>query len=469
MTGLAGTGKTTIARTVARWCNGKDRLAASFFFSRGGGDVGHAGKFVTTIAVQLARHVPAYRQHICNTIEQHKDIASQSLRDQWNHLVLHPLSKLDDSSPFVLVVDALDECDNNNDVEMIVGLLAEARSLVKPWLRVLLTSRPEVPIRCSFNQMPTARHRTFLLHDISSLTIDSDISIFLDHNLQRIGEEHCLGHGWPGRKIISQLVQSASGLFIWAATACRFIRAGRQSAEQRLKAVISSKGTTGTGPEEQLDEIYVTVLRSSINPGFTDKEREEHLVNLRYVLGSLVVLSAQLSVHSLNRLLNLKNVDIGQTLLDLHAILAIPKNQAQPLRLHHPTFRDFLLDKNRCTEIDFCIDKKQAHQRLAEDCIQLMSACLKRDICHVGAVDTLAADVQHHHIEQCIPLELQYACIYWVQHLNQSGTHLHDNNEVHLFLKAHLLHWLEALGWIGMVTAKIDALAALEVATGVSL
>jgi hypothetical protein len=39
---------------VARKYHDRQRLAASFFFSRGGGDVGHAGKFVTSIAVQLA-------------------------------------------------------------------------------------------------------------------------------------------------------------------------------------------------------------------------------------------------------------------------------------------------------------------------------------------------------------------------------------------------------------------------------
>jgi hypothetical protein len=59
LSGLAGTGKSTIARTLARSYYDKQRLAASFFFTRGGGDVGHAGKFVTSIAVQLADNVPA--------------------------------------------------------------------------------------------------------------------------------------------------------------------------------------------------------------------------------------------------------------------------------------------------------------------------------------------------------------------------------------------------------------------------
>jgi hypothetical protein len=53
---MAGTVKTTIAHTVARGYFDNGRLAASFV-SRGGGDIGNARKFVTTIAVQLPMHI----------------------------------------------------------------------------------------------------------------------------------------------------------------------------------------------------------------------------------------------------------------------------------------------------------------------------------------------------------------------------------------------------------------------------
>jgi hypothetical protein len=68
LSGLAGTGKTTVVRSVARWYHTKQRLGASFFFSRGGGDVGQAGMFVTSIAVQLARSVSGVRHYISNAL-----------------------------------------------------------------------------------------------------------------------------------------------------------------------------------------------------------------------------------------------------------------------------------------------------------------------------------------------------------------------------------------------------------------
>jgi hypothetical protein len=61
ITTLAGTGKSTIARTVARRYYDEQRLAASFFFSCGGGDIGHAGKLMTSIAVQLAENISTCR------------------------------------------------------------------------------------------------------------------------------------------------------------------------------------------------------------------------------------------------------------------------------------------------------------------------------------------------------------------------------------------------------------------------
>lgn len=58
LNGMAGTGKSTIARTVARTLTEQKRLAANFFFSRGRGDLSHAGKLLSTIAVQLAATSP---------------------------------------------------------------------------------------------------------------------------------------------------------------------------------------------------------------------------------------------------------------------------------------------------------------------------------------------------------------------------------------------------------------------------
>ncbi|KAH8789958.1 hypothetical protein F5882DRAFT_377472 [Hyaloscypha sp. PMI_1271] len=381
LNGLAGTGKSTISSTVARRYNEQKRLGASFFFSKGGGD------------------------YIYKAVTKQRDIASLSLSEQWRQLILTPLSNLQSES-------------------------SEARSLTTVRLRVFLTSRPEIPIRNSMHDIPQAEHQDLILHKIPSTIINYDICIFLRHELKRIANEHCLGAGWPGEQLIERLVQSASGLFIWAATACRFIDEGRSLAANRLSIVLKADSVDDSSdefssddsvtddnhsdhavaPDQHLDKLYITVIRNSVDK-YKNPERKKWRKRLGTIMVTIAVLSSPLSTQSLGKVLGTTQDQIDQILNDLHAILDIPKDRTHPLRLHHPSFRDFLLDRERCKNLRFRIDEKQAHQALATKCIRLMS-CLKQDICGQEAPGALVADVESYRIEQCLPLEVRYACLY---------------------------------------------------------
>jgi hypothetical protein len=80
---------------------------------------------------------------------------------------------------------------------------------------------------------------------------------------------------------------------------------------------------------------------------------------LKHTLRSIVVLLSPLPTSSLTRLLHLLREVVDETFQDLYAILNIPDDLTRPLRLHHPSFRDFLLNKDRCG--DFWVDEKGAH------------------------------------------------------------------------------------------------------------
>jgi hypothetical protein len=461
--GLAGTGKSTIARTIAQNCFQQGRLGASFFFSKGGGDISHAGKFFTTIATQLSEESPYLKRCIYNAVKENKSVATQSYANQWRQLILGPLSKLDRGYrpfSFVFVIDAMDECESDADIKLILQLLVEAQSLKKVRFRVFLTSRPEIPIRHGMYDIPQAKHQDFVLQDIPPATINHDISLFLEYNLGKIKQEWTLSADWPGEMVLRQLVLYTCGLFIWAATACRFIREGKRFARNRLDTILKGSSSGVTTPEKHLDDIYLAVLKHSISSEYSDEEINEVCDMLRHTLGSLVVLLSPLSTSSLSKLLHLPKEDVDQTFEDLYAILDIPKDPTHQLRLHHPSFRDFLLNKDRCGE--FWVDEKEAHQILAAGCIRLMSQALKKDICEMHAPGSQASQVESSWIEKCLPPEVQYACLYWVQHLQRSGIQAYDGEEAHRFLQAHLLHWLEALGWMGKTSEGIQAILSLE-------
>lgn len=190
---------------------------------------------------------------------------------------------------------------------------------------------------------------------------------------------------------------------------------------------------------------------------------------LKHILGSIVILLSPLSTLSLSRLSDFVKEDISRTFEDLHAIVDIPEDPTRPLRLHHPSFRDFLLNKSRSGE--FWVDEKEAHQVLTTKCIQLMSQILKKNTCGLYALDRHVSQVsESNKIEACLPPEVRYACLYWVQHLQKgcSRSQIHDNGEVHQFLQAHVLHWLEALGWVGKTSEGIQAILSLEAYVPVS-
>ncbi|KAF9884070.1 hypothetical protein FE257_002300 [Aspergillus nanangensis] len=392
LNGLAGTGKSTIARTVARRSDDAGLLGASFFFSRGGGDTGNSRKFATSIARQLAIQSSILEEHICEAIKQHRDISNQSLTDQWHCLITKPLLKATGAlcaPSVVIVIDALDECDNDDDIMLILRLLAEDQVNACIQLRFFLTSRPEAPVRRVFNKLPESRRRNFVLHEITTETTN-DLSIFFTKKLAEIAENHDLGANWPDNILIQD-----------------------------------------------------------------DEEKGTAYGQLQYILGSIVVLLSQLPAHSVAVLLGLEDQDIRGTLNDLHSILIIPDKTDDPLRLHHPSLRDFLLNNQRCTNPDLYINEKQAHRKLLLACIALMSIALKKDICGLKAPGTLVQEITGHQIKQYLLPELQYACLYWGQHVSKSSYGIHDNDFIHQFLKEHLLHWLEALGLIGRVSEGI--------------
>lgn len=114
LSGRAGTGKSTIARTVARAFNYEKRLGASFFFSRDQKDRDVADKFFTSIAAQLTNLSPILKSNVYQAIEKPPPITQRSMREQWEQLIFQPLSALGASSEtsltIAIVIDALDEC-----------------------------------------------------------------------------------------------------------------------------------------------------------------------------------------------------------------------------------------------------------------------------------------------------------------------------------------------------------------------
>lgn len=464
LNGMAGTGKSTISRTVAQTFADKGDLGASFFFKRGEGDRGHAGMFITTIATQLIQKLPSLAPHVQNAIEANPGISKKALKQQFDTLVLQPLGKIQThpqkSSSIVIVIDALDECDREEDVRTIIRLFS-VKHITSIQIKFFLTSRPELPIRLGFEDI-SSKYEGLALHQIPEPIIKEDISAFLEHQLAMIRKDYNksvsqnrqLPAHWPGHTTIQSLVGMAIPLFIFATTVCRFIndRKCGQPKDQLAKVLKYETRSQAS----KLDATYLPVL-DQLLVGVTISERRDLVEEFRQVIGSIIILASPLSATSLDRLLGVPEGTVDSRTDLLHSVLSVPSCPDHPIRLLHLSFRDFLVDTEKRETNPFWVDEKDAHNKLVTGCLKLLSTSenLKKDICNLRTPERPRADVDKQTIDSHLPSEIQYACQYWVYHLKESGGTICDNDQVHNFLKCHFLHWLESLSFIGRLRESI--------------
>ncbi|KAK2778994.1 hypothetical protein FQN52_002663 [Onygenales sp. PD_12] len=461
--GLAGTGKSTLARTVSHYIFEKGRLGASFFFSRGKKDLGDATAVLTTIAVQLAEALPDLKSDICDAIEKHGDIGQQPLYNQWQHLIFKPLVRLDKTllQPVVLVfvLDALDECEGDEHLAEILNLLTDLKDLKVMQVKVFMTSRPERSIYSTFREMPDIVHHDLTLHSVPKEVIDGDISIFLTYELEQIKNKRPVGKDWPGDETIQNLVQRADRLFIYAATVCRFVAESRFP-EKRLTEMLEAENMSRSSTGE-LDKMYLQILNHALEEG-SDEDKADMAALFKQVVGATVILFEALPAAALATMLNLPITDVMEILESLHSVLDIPDDDALPIQLFHLSFRDFLMSEERCTNPAFRINEQTAHAELLAKCLDIMSGHLKQDICGLQHPGTLFVDVHKSVIEEHLPVDVQYACRYWIDHLQRSYTNSCDNGDVHVFLQEHFLHWVEALSLMGDMSNAVIMITSLK-------
>jgi hypothetical protein len=98
---------------------------------------------------------------------------------------------------------------------------------------------------------------------------------------------------------------------------------------------------------QHLNKIYIIVLKCTIRDEYLEEEKQDMYSFLKKVLGIIILLYSPLPVNSLSELLHLPKGDIERRLAEFYTILDILKDIYRPFRLYHPSFRDFLLNKDR--------------------------------------------------------------------------------------------------------------------------
>jgi hypothetical protein len=429
MHGLAGSGKSTLSTTIANFFRDRGRLGAFIFLDRDVFESSQPGVVIRTLAYQLGLFHHRIGRAIAAAIDSTPNICASPLRFQFQKLLTEPLSTLsadDVSDTVVVVLDALDEFGCAKKRKSLLALLAKESTKFPSALRMLITSRAEHDIYSAFEPQD---HILTQELDITTHSNAGDILRYFRFRMTEIRRSKRylpLETDWPGECVLEALCRQAVGLFVWASTATEFIDA--HDPNRRIDALLSASGDSGV--ESALDALYKTALQSAAL-----WDDEDFVKDFRSILGIVLVAKAPLSTKAIDNLLN-----VSESRPSMHTISLLRCLLAQSpcVRILHPSFADFLTDRDRCKEEVWFIETASHNDHLASLCLDRLKVALKRNVCGMTLSSTTA--------EGDLADDIAYACIFWIEHV-----HLITNNAVSMadridqFLRQHLLHWLEAM------------------------
>ncbi|PPQ94781.1 hypothetical protein CVT25_008374, partial [Psilocybe cyanescens] len=521
MVGMAGIGKSTIAHTFCEILEAKNMLGGSFFASRASEKTSNARLIIPVIAHALARSSPPIRIKVVNAIKDDSTLAEptyRNIREQFKKLVYDPIQTTAGAvdKPYkVVVIDAVDECGNLEVVASFIKLVLQSASKIP--LKVFISSREESEISNAFSSSDNEA-KYFRLHDIEKDVVQEDIRKYLEASLADIRDKnrHGTTKDWPSKTELNNLIARSGTLFIYAATAVRYIASGRNHYKSRLSEMAKEGLESVTEFKTDIDTLYICILEMAC------KEKPSHEVTpMRDLVSIIIFLRNPLPIQAIE---TLSEMDVSSELSPLTSVIHIPAAKEDAVAPFHASFPDFITNAVRCSperSPSFCsLVASKGHELLARKCLTLMNRSLKYNICEIQEELTLSrrertnslenvgkisealkysclywashlAEIEYNicEIQEELTLSrrertnslenvgkiseaLKYSCLYWASHLAEikvSDTELVDPlcvygeliEVLYIFLHEHLLHWVECLSMLGELQTGVRSLGSI--------
>jgi hypothetical protein len=226
-------------------------------------------------------NIPGLRAEILASIEANPSVFDKRLEHQVDVLILGPLQKVchdPESWHKVIVVDGVDECDTDqrhfeteyerqrsrgdNHQEILSALIRASNCASFPF-RIVVASRPERAIKAYFDSLPAGRIEEIFLDN--KYSPEADIELFTRAILVKIGREYGLPENWyaevvpedwpehRSRDVPRYLAAEASGQFVYAATAMRFVQDTVNFPQEQLKRILLWWRSDSARPFAKLD------------------------------------------------------------------------------------------------------------------------------------------------------------------------------------------------------------------------
>ncbi|TFK35295.1 hypothetical protein BDQ12DRAFT_572061, partial [Crucibulum laeve] len=450
--GHPGTGKSTIALTVAKHLRESGQLGSSFFFQRDLASSQSPASLWCSVAYDLAqKHLDIRKNAIKKLRDGEIDPNQTSYMDIFNKLINDPLTTRAESHAcqgrhHVVLLDALDECGGLNKHR---SYRKDVLNMLGCWpsqFKLLISSRDENDI---FSKLNGGQNRCMDLEIGKNVTQQSmqDILAYLRFSFEEIAKPYkSIQCPWPTEVDLQDMTKAAAGLFIWASTVVKLVGDGQPT---KTLAVLLNRIRTGQVVSHlvELEMLYLSILESRFR-------KPEDIEFFRQVSGAIIAARIPLSAEAFAKLLpSLDKEDIEFVCLQLRSVL----DAGSDLRFTHQSFVDFLIG-SQCPE-NFHCNRLGLERQLALACFEIMAHELHFNMGNIESSHQRNKDIPD--LSQKIEKHVSYSCFYWASHLENLEYKETTRKVVLSFLELKLLSWLEVLSIYNVLERASLSLASL--------
>lgn len=451
LSSVAGGGKTAVANTIAQQCHEKGILAASFFFDRQTAGRNEPKRLFSTLARGLANYSREIATKIDLAIEDDSTVVTAPIFRQFKELILSPSMRYSANKPIVAILDGLDEGFNTD----LLYVLRDEFPKLPSCFRILMTSRPEPEIVTFLSGRLHIRHVNIDIRGHSNL---QDVNLYALHQLHEIRSLRSLAEDWPGAELSKEFVSKAGGLFIWVAVVSRYLRRVSYP-DKKLVTLLSKSGGQSLTAEEQMAQIYTTILEGC---DWKDEDFEE---GYDVVVGAIVVAKTPLSIGALQSLHRATPIRVVEILRPLGALISSDlSDDTQPVHILHSSLGEFLTSPAQpwMPPGRFQLSNKTHNHRLALLCLTILNDALPLDIPGAGFLQEGRPEFQVDGIPDMTSFDISevlwYACRFWIDHLiDVTNPEREMKDQLHKLLSRKLVPWLEIVTGKGEFP-KLDSL-----------
>ena len=446
LTGQAGSGKTTIAYTITKRFGKGDNaevpqtvLGGNFLCSRQFEETREGTRIVPTIAYQLARKSKLYAgalHHADNFDAVYHDVPTQ-LRD----LLVGPWQST--SSPnlplCLIVIDALDEIKGSGGSEFLQELLTVIDEYDLRGFKFLVTSRPN-PELVALCESFTSEAICWLQY-VPIEEAESDVRTYLKAKLPKLASSQEL----------AELVRQSDGLFIYAATAVKYLTPHRSITAREQTKMLKTLVSKSHRPASENDAtILIDALYRQIMVDAFSKFKNEFLICRLRILYTFLCTAERTSTSIAAELVAEGDDEVAMAVAeDLHSVLYI---QGDRIFWYHASFPDFIFDPARSNfdKFTFWCNEPAHHNLLGESCFRVMKSGLRFNMGDIESsflLDSDNAKALSEKVNNNISDVLGYSTRHWTHHLPSPQLVNTDNLRLSIseFLQMRVLFWIEAM------------------------